>query len=237
MSIAVDGSGRAHVTGWTDSTDFPTANAFQPICGMGCGTGFVDAFVTTLNAAGSALDFSTYLGGSSSDYGIGIFVDAAGNTYVTGESFSDNFPTVNPLDGTWAGSYDAFVVKIDNATTSADLAIGMTASPDPATAGLPLTYTLTVTNNGPDPATGVRLIDRMPAEIVTVNSATPSQGSCTVVSAFFHEVRCDLGSLAAAAVATATIVVTPGSRRDNHQYGDRGIQRVRPQRGEQCGDA
>ena len=101
--IAVDGSGRAHVTGWTDSTDFPTANAFQPVCGMGCGTGFVDAFVTRLNATGSALAFSTYLGGSSSDYGIGIFVDAAGNTYVTGESFSDNFPTVNPLDGTWAG--------------------------------------------------------------------------------------------------------------------------------------
>ena len=131
---------------------------------MGCGTGFVDAFVTTLNAAGSALDFSTYLGGSSSDYGIGIFVDAAGNTYVTGESFSDNFPTVNPFDGTWAGNYDAFVVKIDTATTSADLAISKTASPDPATAGLPLTYTLTVTNNGPDAAAGVRLIDRMPAE-------------------------------------------------------------------------
>ena len=82
----------------------------------------MDAFVTRLNAAGSALDFSTYLGGSSSDFGIGIFVDAAGNTYVTGESFSDNFPTVNPLDGTWAGDYDAFVVKIDAATTSADLA-------------------------------------------------------------------------------------------------------------------
>ncbi len=98
VGIAVDGSGRAHVTGWTDSTDFPTANAFQPICGMGCGTGFVDAFVTRLNAAGSALEFSTYLGGSSSDYGIGIFADAAGNTYLTGESFSDNFPTVNPLD-------------------------------------------------------------------------------------------------------------------------------------------
>jgi hypothetical protein len=52
VGIAVDASGRSHVTGWTDSTDFPTAKAFQPICGMGCGTGFVDAFVTRLNAAG-----------------------------------------------------------------------------------------------------------------------------------------------------------------------------------------
>ena len=101
---------------------------------------------------------------------------------MTGESFSDNFPTVNPLDGTWAGNYDAFVVKIDNATTSADLTLGKAASPDPATAGLPLTYTLTVTNNGPDPAAGVRLIDRMPARNLSVNSATPSQGTCTVAS-------------------------------------------------------
>ena len=76
-SIAVDGSGNAYVTGYTDSTDFPTANAFQPVCGMGCGSGFVDVFVTKLNPAGSALVFSSYLGGSSSDYGISIAVDGS----------------------------------------------------------------------------------------------------------------------------------------------------------------
>ena len=156
--------------------------------------------------------FSTYLGGSSSDYGIGIFVDAAGNTYVTGESFSDNFPTVDPLDGAWAGNYDAFVVKIDGAAISADLGLGKAASPDPATAGVVLTYTVTVTNSGPDAATGVRLIDRMPAGSLSVSSATASQGTCVVVSDFFfHEVRCDLGSIAATAGATATIVVIPGA--------------------------
>ena len=90
-----------------------------------------DNLKATLNAAGSALEFSTYLGGSSSDYGIGIFVDAAGNTYVTGDTFSENFPTLNPLDGTWSGNftYDAFAVKIDNATTSADLTLAKAASP------------------------------------------------------------------------------------------------------------
>ena len=74
-----------------------------------------------MNAAGSALHFSTYLGGSSSDYGFGLFVDGSGNIYVTGESFSDNFPIVNPLDGTWAGDYDVFLAKIANTATSANL--------------------------------------------------------------------------------------------------------------------
>ena len=155
QSIAVDTFGRAHVTGWTDSTDFPTANAFQPVCGMGCGTGFVDAFVTRLNSAGSALEFSTYLGGSSSDYGIGIFVDAAGNTYVTGESFSDNFPIRqstrrNPGRATTTPSWSRSTPRPPPRTSR----IGKTASPDPVTAGIPFIYTLTVTNNGPDAADG-----------------------------------------------------------------------------------
>ncbi len=207
--IAVDGSGNASVTGYTDSTDFPTANAFQPVCGMGCGTGFVDVFVTKLNPTGSSLVFSTYLGGSSSDYGIAVFVDGSGNVYVSGETFSNNFPTVNPYNGNWGGDYDAFVAKIDNAATSADLAVSKTATPNPVIVGNALTYTVTVTNNGPNAATGVRLTDRMPAAGLTVVSFMATQGTCTVVSGFFHELRCDLGLLASAASATATIVVTP----------------------------
>jgi uncharacterized repeat protein (TIGR01451 family) len=171
----VDSSGNAYVTGYTDSTDFPTVNAFQPVCGMGCGTGFVDAFVTKANATGTALAFSTYLGGSSSDYGIALFVDHAATIYVTGESASDDCPTVNPLNGSWSGNYDVFVTKIDDATTSADLSVGKTATPDPATVGTPLTYTLTVANNGPDAATGVRLIDRMPAAGLTVIPPWPAR--------------------------------------------------------------
>lgn len=210
LSIGVDSSGRAHVTGWTDSTDFPMANAPQPICGMGCGTGFVDAFVARVNATGTALDFSTYLGGSSVDYGIGLFVDASGNTYVTGESYSDNFPLVNPLDGSWAGNYDAFVAKIDTATTAADLSVTIGVSPDPGTVGVPMTYTLTVANGGASTATGVRLIHRVPAGSVSIGATSSSQGSCAVANdGFSAELRCDLGSIAASASATATLAVTP----------------------------
>jgi len=86
---------------------------------------------------------------------------------------------------------------------SADLAVTLTDSPDPVTAGANLTYTISVANNGPDGATGVTLTDDLPAE-VTLVSASSSQGSCSGTAT----VTCSLGSLASAASATVTIVVT-----------------------------
>src|SRR6266404_2069098 len=112
--IAVDGAGNAYVTGWTTSTDFPTINPFQPTYG-----GNSDAFVAKINPAGSALVYSSYLGGSGNDGGDSIAVDSAGNVYVTGSASSTNFPTVSPLQPTYGGgNSDAFVAKI-NATGSA----------------------------------------------------------------------------------------------------------------------
>ena len=108
--IAVDSAGNAYVTGWTYSTDFPTANPFQATCG-GCSS-YADGFVAKLNAAGSALVYSTYLGGSSVEYGYGIAVDSSGNAYVTGQTSSTDFPTVNPLQASNHGDFDAFVAKI-----------------------------------------------------------------------------------------------------------------------------
>jgi hypothetical protein len=93
QSIAVDSAGNAYVTGTTGSLDFLTIHAFQPIYGGGTN----NAFVAKLNADGSALVFSTYLGGSGGDGGRGIAVDAAGNACVTGETSSPDFPTSNPL--------------------------------------------------------------------------------------------------------------------------------------------
>ncbi len=110
--IAVDGSGNAYVTGGTSSTDFPTQNAYQGTYGGGDW----DVFVTKLNAAGSALIYSTYLGGSSEDCGCGIAVDGAGNAYVTGSTQSTNFPTQNPYQGTYGGGdYDVFATKLNAA--------------------------------------------------------------------------------------------------------------------------
>ncbi len=119
IGIAVDSSGNAYVTGPTTSTNFPvTPGAFQTTCGGSC---WGNAFVTKFNPTGSALVYSTYLGGSGrpGDNGFGIAVDSAGNAYVTGDTSSTDFPTMNPLQPVYGGGdYDAFVSEI-NPTGSA----------------------------------------------------------------------------------------------------------------------
>jgi hypothetical protein len=109
QGIAVDGSGNAYVIGTTFSTDFPMANARQPANGGGMS----DVFVSKLNASGTALVYSTYLGGSDEDVGAGIAVDGIGNAYVAGHTVSNDFPTVAPLQSVHTGIYDGFVAKLD----------------------------------------------------------------------------------------------------------------------------
>src|SRR3989441_4352037 len=107
--IAVDAAGNAYVTGSTTSIDFPTANAVQPTFG-----GVRDAFVTKLNPAGSAVVYSTYLGGSDSDVALGIAVDTAGNAYVTGHTESVDFPTTSGAFHTSGQAFgQAFVTRLD----------------------------------------------------------------------------------------------------------------------------
>jgi uncharacterized protein (TIGR03437 family) len=88
-AIAVDSSGNAYVTGWTAAPDFPVSKgAIQPLKGVG-----QNAFVTKLNAAGTGLVYSTYLGGSNNaDEGRGVAVDSSGNAWVVGQTASTNFP-------------------------------------------------------------------------------------------------------------------------------------------------
>src|SRR5208337_4223211 len=109
--IAVDGSGNIYVAGLTGSSDFPTVNALQGTPGGPSGANY-DAFVAKIKADGSALAYSTYLGGSDIDQANGIGVDSAGNAYVTGYTASTNFPTSNALQGASGGGGDAFVAKI-----------------------------------------------------------------------------------------------------------------------------
>lgn len=118
--IAVDSQGNAYVIGCTTSFDFPTSNPLQATFYGGstetslkewCQNG--DAFVAKLNPTGSALVYSTYLGGHDSDVGIGIAVDTAGNAYITGGTFSTDFPTTaNAFQAVNHGAMDAFVAKL-----------------------------------------------------------------------------------------------------------------------------
>ena len=124
--IAVDAAGEAYITGSTNQVDFPTtAGAYRPTR-----TGAEDAFVTKLNADGSGLLYSTYLGGDPSQVddiqsgessGAGIAIDAAGDAYVTGSTDAVNFPTVNAAQPTFGGNVvdqsgfegDGFVTKLN----------------------------------------------------------------------------------------------------------------------------
>jgi hypothetical protein len=101
IAIAVDSEGNTYLTGSTNSPDFPTVNPIQP-------TRYATlAFVTKMNADGTALLYSTYLGRSNYGYGAGIAVDQAGNAYVGGGTGSADFPTINAIQPVFGGGADA----------------------------------------------------------------------------------------------------------------------------------
>jgi len=106
-AVATDESGAVYVTGDAASADFPRANAIQRKS-----AGSTDVFVTKLSADGSRILYSTYLGGSQADVGYGIAVDRSGNTYVTGDTRSSDFPLVNALQRSYGGTSDVFVAKL-----------------------------------------------------------------------------------------------------------------------------
>lgn len=123
-ALAVNAQGEACVTGTTRSSNFPTANAFQPANASGCIDNFsncTDAFAAKLSQSGDQLVYSTYLGGASrgsspfqaGDSGAGIAVDQTGNAYVVGLTSSTDFPAMNAIQRANAGNGDAFVVKLN----------------------------------------------------------------------------------------------------------------------------
>lgn len=105
--IAVDNSGCAYVTGYTTSPDFPTRNAYDS-----SSHGSWDIFITKFTAAGNDLSYSTFLGGNSVDMDPRIAVDSTGCAYVTGETWSPDFPTYHAFDDTLSGSQNIFVTKL-----------------------------------------------------------------------------------------------------------------------------
>jgi hypothetical protein len=129
LSIAVDSSGDAYVTGATSSSDFPTVHPLP--APNNASHGDFDAFVSKLHfdrlTSTLSLAYSTYLGGTGLDQGFGIAVDSLGDAYVTGYTYSPDFPTVHPLpapNNALQGDFDAFVSKLsfDSLTSTLSLA-------------------------------------------------------------------------------------------------------------------
>jgi hypothetical protein len=115
VSVAVDSTGSAYLTGRTTSLDFPTQGAIQPAYGGGDS----DAFVTKLSIDGASLVYSSYLGGTGTENLLartGIQVDSSGNAFVVGDTQSGNFPTLNALRAAKSGpaaTFDGFIAKIN----------------------------------------------------------------------------------------------------------------------------
>ena len=187
--IAVDSAGNAYVTGGTSSTNFPTFDPLQPANGGGG-----DAFVSKLNPSGSALVYSTYLGGSGGDNGFGIAVDSAGNAYVTGITESTDFPTMNPFQPTYGGGNsggigDAFVSKIAKPSAVVSLAppslgfgdqpLGIASSPQVSTLTNAGELTLTITSIQVTGANGGDF-----AQTNNCGTSVPAGGSCDISVAF-----------------------------------------------------
>ncbi len=207
-SIAVDNTGAAYVTGNTQSTNFPIQNPYQT------DQGGDDVFVTKFDPAGNTLSYSTYLGGSGLDHGNGIAVDSTGSAYLTGASGSVDFPVLNPFQPANAGGQsDAFVTKFGPA--GADLAVSKADTPDPVTAGSDLTYSLAVTNNGPDVAANTTLTDPLPGNTTFQSLTAPAGWSCiTPPVGSTGTISCSTAAFATGTVIFAVTVrvdlATPG---------------------------
>jgi hypothetical protein len=120
--MTVDAAGNAYLTGFTTSADFPRINQIPGACVGSCGTGAdFDMLVAKVNAAGSAVLYSSLIGGSREDRGLGMALDSSGNVYLTGKTISTDYPRVNQIPGACLGAcgsgadYDAFVTKINAA--------------------------------------------------------------------------------------------------------------------------
>jgi len=218
--IAVDSSGAAYVTGLTVSTNFPTASPIQGVFGGGPPGGVLDAFVTKINAAGNALVYSTYLGGSSPDQANAIAVDSSGAAYVTGYTQSTNFPTANPLptQAAFGGGVDAFVTKFNPAGTAlvystylgggGEQGAGIAADSSGAAYVTGYTYSLNFPTANPIQAAKGGGYDAFVAKIEPINLVItglfPSPSIAGVSGTFTVTAKDDLGNTINNFSATAT---------------------------------
>ena len=199
-SISVDSAGNAYIAGATTDPSFPVVDPVQSFGPTG-GT-----FVAELNKVATQLLFSTDLG-CCGDAGNGIHADNYGNIYVAGLTNGVGLSATTGAAQTvyGGGADDGFVIRI--ALTQADLAVKNSA-PTTILTGTHLTYTITVTNNGPNTADVVTVTDSVPKGTTFVSAAI-SSGSCKTpaVGATSGRVTCTASSLANAAALTVSIVV------------------------------
>jgi uncharacterized repeat protein (TIGR01451 family) len=196
------------VTGATSSTNFPvTTGAIQSVLEGKQNAFFAHIDTETVTGQIGVGSYSTYFGGNGSDSGTSIAVDTNLNTYFAGDTTSTNLQTDNPLQSTLSGSSDAFVVKLGTATALSLTCVAPCVAPTgTVSAGNQVTITFTITNEGPDPATGISVSGTVPTG-VTFDSATAGSGSCSAPAN--NTVICQIPTLQAGSTSPVSFVVTP----------------------------
>ena len=221
-AITVDTAAGALITGSTQSPNTGAAGTFpvypSPNSIQGTLNGTQDAFVARLNTAATIgqttiASWANYFGGTGTETGTGIALDVNQNTYLAGDTNSTDLQVNKPLPAntTNSGGYDAFVAQFTTAVSlsiSGQLTLGSNQTYIPA--GTQATFTYTITNNGPDLASGISVSDNLSSTGVPVNfvSASTTSGTCTGASTG-TTISCSLSQLQSGSTATVTIVLTP----------------------------
>jgi len=219
QSLDLDGVGNVYMTGYTYSTDFPSisgVNGRSARCSeKASDTSYAceaDVFVAKLDAAGTALGYSLYLGGNKSDLSSAIAVDSSGLNnvvYVSGYSDSALFPATSTATQSVHGDVsadnvvdqsDAWLVRIDDG--NGDLAVTLSDAVDPVTVGNNVSYSMVVTNNAALDASGIVATLQLGAGLTFVSASTGCSENAGLVT-------CSQGQLAASASTTFSVTALP----------------------------
>jgi len=222
LAITVDSASGALLTGSTQSADFPVFPTPSPIqTGI---NGTQNAFVARLNTVAqignnTSTSWASYYGGSALDEGTSIALDVNQNVYIAGDTTSPNLHLAEQLLASQGGDYnggsDAFVVQLgtaSNLSITGCIAPCTTQTQPYVSAGTPVTFTYTLTNNGPDLASGITVTNFIGPSItivpLTFDSATATSGTCSG-SSTTTQVACTIPTLQSGSTATITFVLTP----------------------------
>ena len=227
LAITVDSGTGAVVTGWTQSSDFPVFPISNPIQSALNGT--QDAFMARLDTTAvvgstTASSWANYFGGSGIDQGTGVTLDVNQNAYFAGDTNSTDLQVQKALqtnNNSSPGGYDAFVTQLGTAVAlSINGVLTLATNQTFISAGNPATFTYTVTNNGPDLASNITVLNNLSPAVSIVPlsfvSASTSSGTCGGASTN-TSVSCSLPPLQPGSTATITIVVTPTSNSSGSQ--------------------
>jgi hypothetical protein len=174
--VAADAAGGVYVAGTTSSTNFPSVNALQTAFRGGSGV-VTDAFALKVEPSGAQFGFSTYLGGTSDDFGKGIAVDSSNTAYIVGATNSSDFPTANALNPTPLGLLDAFVVKLGEGSVvaySVPLRGGFSATSPGTASALSVGYGRIQQTPGGSVASGLAIFGFRQNNILVSEAAVPA---------------------------------------------------------------